>query len=158
MSATHEYLLAFILEPLEKGSQFIAWPLHITLVPWFRTAHKEAQILYDTKTAVEQFEPFTVRGVQRAQFGWRGSVAVTAVASPALHDLHRALLGTLERGQYQLMNTRHMGDSFQPHVTKKGNVEFKPGHELLLDRVYLIKAPISNPRTRTKTVTGVVEL
>lgn len=154
-----EYLLAFILEPMEKGEQFVGWPLHITLVPtWFRAHRPEARILLDLQTALEPFKPFTVRGISREQFGWRGQVQVTALASSELHDLHRALLVMLGNSSYKLVKTNHMGDSYQPHITKKGNAEFKPGHELLVDRVYLVKAPIANPRTRTKTVAGIVEL
>lgn len=148
-----------MLEPLDNGQQFIGWPLHITLVPtWFRTSKSAAAILGDVSGVAEAFQPFAVRGIQRTQFGWRGSVPVTAVVSPLLHDLHRGLLAILRAGPYSLLQTKHMGESYQPHVTKKGNAEFKPGHEIMFDRVYLVKAPIGNPRTRVKTVIGTIEL
>jgi 2'-5' RNA ligase len=154
----HEYLLAVLLDPLEKGEQFVRWPLHITLIPWFRTALPERQILFDIQAVCEAFEPFGARGVSREQFGWRGTRAVTALASPDLHDLHRALLERLKNGPYQLQQDKHIGDSFQPHVTKKGNAELKPGHEIAVDRIYLVKAPLKNPRTRTKTIVSSIEL
>lgn len=154
----HEYLIAFMLEPMDKGDTFIRWPLHITLVPWFRTPNETAQIVYDISDAATKFKPISSRGIQRARFGWRRKVQVTALASSELHDLHRQLLSMLENKGYNLVDKKHTGVSYQPHITKKGNAEFKPGHELIVDRIYLIKAPIANPRTRTKKVTAVIEL
>lgn len=148
-----------MLEPLDNGEQFIGWPLHITLVPtWFGTAKSAAAILGDVSGVAEAFQPFAVRGIQRTRFGWRGSVPVTAVASPPMHDLHRGLLAMLQAGPYTLLRTNHMGDSYQPHVTKKGSAEFKPGHEVMLDRIYLVKAAAGNRRTRVKTIIGTIEL
>lgn len=154
-----EYLLAFLLEPLPAGSQFIGWPLHITLVPsWFRTDKTEENVLKDISQVAARFKPMEIRGSVRTYFGWREEVPVTAVVSPELHDLHRALYEMLEKYKYGLIQNKHMGADYQPHVTKKGSSEFKPNHVVTLDRIYLVKAPISNPRTRTKTVVGVVEL
>lgn len=155
----YEYLIVCLLDPLLEGSEFIGWPLHITLIPtWIRTTKSQENIIKDIKKVVTEFKPFTVRGSLRTHFGWRESLPVTAVVSTELHDLHRALLAMLESYGYDLVQTNHIGTDYQPHVTKKGSAELKPNHEVLVDRIYLVRAPISNPRTRIKTVRAVLEL
>lgn len=147
-----EYLLAFMLEPLDKGDQFIGWPLHITLVPWFRTDYGSEHVTRDIEKAASGIDQFTVTGIMRSMLGGQRNVPVTDVASSDLHDLHRALLTVFENDAYSLSDSKYTGVNYRPHVTKKGNAEFKPGHVILFDSVYLVSAPLKNPRTRTKTV------
>lgn len=158
MSATHEYLLAFMLEPLEKGDQFIGWPLHITLVPWFRSNFGSEHVARDIEATILGTDRLTVRGITRSMLGRQRNVPVTDVVSSDLHDLHRKLLTVFDNDAYTLSDSKYTGANYRPHVTKKGNKELKPGHEIEIDSLYLVSAPLKNPRTRTKTVIARIAL
>lgn len=152
MSREKEYILAFFLDPQEQGEQFIKWPLHITLVPWFRSEFGTQRLWKDINAITSGIKWFPARGIARSLFGRRGDVAVTEVVSSQLHDLHRALMTIFDNDAYNMTAADHTGVNYSPHVTKKGSAELKPGHEVVVDSVYLIEAPINNPRTRTKTI------
>ncbi|HSX44388.1 MAG TPA: 2'-5' RNA ligase family protein [Candidatus Saccharimonadales bacterium] len=154
-----EYILAYVIGSLPEEKNFIAWPLHITLMPWFildnQKSETEAAILLAELFA--KYEPMQLKTSSQALFGPRNTVPVQEInTSPELQRLHNDVLKLLQDKQWDIAAKHYTGATFRPHITlKKGK---QVPHTLTLDKIHLVKAPIADPRTRVKKVMRVLPL
>lgn len=153
----YEYLVAFLLEPMQPGETFVGWPLHITLIPSWIRLNNEEKLVQGLRKVAKNFQPFTAVGTIKTWFGRHKKLPVTLVEATTLYDLHGALLAFLKQQNYVFQNTKYMGRDYTPHVTKKKNSELKPGEQLLIDRFEVFKAPATDPLERQKTLVATFE-
>lgn len=145
-----EYLIAHILEPLPKGSEFVSWPLHITIVPWFIGPDDDA--IKAMRKVTAQTRPFTIATDGQEFFGPKRDKPVRIMRHETdLHQLHNDLLDSLAGYGLILNSTVHTDTGYRPHVADKQNHTLGEGEVLCIDRVELIEADKNQPRqNRTK--------
>lgn len=156
-SHKYEYMLAAFLQPVHEGDVFKAWPLHITLAPWFDICG-EAKLVAAIRRVAAAFKPFYVTGLRRSRFGWGRAVPVTVVESADIVRLHNELHESLLLHSIYIKNASFTGHAYVPHVTKKGSQELEPGMTVQINHIALIKAPLGDTRGRTKTVVSIIGL
>lgn len=140
-----EYMVAYLIEPLHKGAEFTAWPLHLTIIPWFSGTDNGA--VKAIKTVVRQTQPFTVKAGGKDFFGPKKDKPVRLMQhSSGLYELHNDLLDGLSEHGFVLASASYTGKDYRPHVTDKHNSGLETGMRLLIDRVELIEAHESQPR------------
>lgn len=114
-----DYLAVCMLEPIEVGTQFTQWPLHMTIVPWFKAPDLTA-VEEKLKPIAAEHRPFDVEVGERAYFGPRGKLPVMRIENiPELQSLHEDILRAVTESGWH-MEGRYTGQHYTPHVTQKG--------------------------------------
>ncbi|HSH56295.1 MAG TPA: 2'-5' RNA ligase family protein [Candidatus Limnocylindrales bacterium] len=141
--ATGDTILVLFIEPQEPGYTFerkrLEWPLHITLIPWFRVPDPSTLdgIL---ETVAVQSRPFDAVVGMEAAFGGRKEVLVNVLADPALaQHLHLNLKRALDGVGANYQSERFTGDNYKPHITHHGDRRRHEGDRLAVRNFYLVK-------------------
>ncbi|HET8709289.1 MAG TPA: 2'-5' RNA ligase family protein [Candidatus Saccharimonadales bacterium] len=116
-----------LVEPLAVGAEFSRWPLHITIVPWFRLDETSAVIASGLTQALNRIDPFMVAGDGEAMFGPKKTRRVRLLEqSTPLEGIEVKVRNYLHKKHAWLVDetTKNHYD-FRPHVTEQGG-EFLP--------------------------------
>lgn len=149
----NEYILVLMLEPVLLGQQFVAWPLHITLMPWFEIDVAEEKLAQLLEPIVKEHQALDLTAGEHAWFGPRQTVPVILVHKTAeLQILHEAVLNLVHQHHWPLVASQYTGKQFNPHASKRRHTELLPETHLKVKEMYLVKAPIGDRLTRIKTV------
>jgi 2'-5' RNA ligase len=132
-----DFLVVCMLAPIEVGTQFTQWPLHMTLVPWFKASdEKTVQEIVQNATSVHH--PFSVTIGERAYFGPAGKLPVLKIVNtPDLQSLHESVLQAVKDAGLQIEG-RYTGDNYSPHVTQQAGKDAEG--VLQFDCVYIAEA------------------
>jgi hypothetical protein len=128
------FMVCHMLEKAPEGFQFSEWPLHLTVVPWFRV---EEGALLNTLLAIEatakKVGSFAIKAKGDAWYGPKGDVPVTEVEDTTggkLVKLHLGLLQGIQHSGGTILDLTYTGESYSPHVSLTKN-----GSSLQRDRV-----------------------
>lgn len=138
-----DFLVVCMLESIEIGAQFTMWPLHMTIIPWFKADELEP-VIVALSSVTAQHKPFTVEVGERAFFGPKGKLPVMMIENTQeLQSIHQELLELILSEGWTLEG-RYTGDNYTPHVTQKGG---RDAHgELRFDALYIAEALPQNYR------------
>lgn len=130
--AVERLVVAHLIEPTDVGVTFAAWPLHITLLPWFRTEEVWAEEVF-RRCAADLRACRVVLGARQlgpvALFGEAEDIPVRPIGdSTALGVAHGVLLSNLHPF---LDDKTFIGGSYNPHVTIRNNPD--PGEGAQID-------------------------
>lgn len=119
--------------------EFVVWPLHITIVPWFPAADEQKLDQLLEKIAARH-EAFIVKVGKTEQFGRRDKLAVNLVEDPGnLHRLHWDVFRQLEKNGFPIHQKNHLGGKYKPHITHQGKSHMPESEELIIDSFTLVK-------------------
>src|SRR5690348_4767850 len=112
-------LVCVLLQPLEPGTAFHRWPLHITIVPWFRSTADTKALTESLRDALQSRAAFTIAANGAARFGRGGAKHVRLVKLPSpLMDIERVVRDLLHNRQAWLVDeTTRVRREYKPHVT-----------------------------------------
>ena len=132
-----EYLFVSFLEQ-SKAERFKAWPLHVTLVPWFKSDYETARKVADSVSS--RNKQFTVRALGRASFGPSNNIPVRLIEkSPEIITLHTSLLTHLDEEGVSYRGLRYVAGNYEPHVTvRSGNVSVVSS-EIRIDSITIVE-------------------
>jgi 2'-5' RNA ligase len=136
-----KFVIALALAPLVTGDEFPAetWPLHLTVVPTFETAHSVGELETAIAPVLSRTMPITVVGESLELFGPNRDVRVTTVrASDELRELHLGLLAVLEPLGPRHLKPRYIGDDYRPHVSHTAHATFAPGEIATLQQAAIV--------------------
>lgn len=135
---TPRYMFAHLLEPRAEGSTFGDWPLHITLVPWFKLNTTPTEFIAGTSDQINRIEVFDVQLGRIAYLAW---VRVRQVMpSEELQGLHETVLDVSKKLGQNVARLNYVADKFWPHVTpKKKQPSVRKGQQILISRFELIR-------------------
>jgi len=153
-----EYIVVAALRPLKVGEQFIGWPLHATIVPWFDSE--------DQSTAIASFKQAnTSLGTVEARitaddyFGPRRNVLVHRLDASELYDIHNRLLDEIEKRGGDCPFPHYTRKHYRPHITHKQDCQLQIGDQITFSAVYLVRTNRNESRLRRqKEVMAVVQL
>jgi hypothetical protein len=129
------------LTPLEVGAGFAvsAWPLHVTVLPPFRTDAPADRIADAIDAATRTVPALTVVAGDTELFGRRHDIPVTLIEP---HDdltaLHTTLVRAIRPFAAAPDEPAFTGPGFRAHVTHKPPARIHPGDVLTLEQVALV--------------------
>jgi hypothetical protein len=139
LAKRNENVVAIVLEHIDVGREFIEWPLHITIVPWFHGY--DAKKLDDLLAGLAaSFTPFRAKAGPIEKFGPKKDVTVNVIDdSKELKELHQAVFYTLETNDFIIHQKDFVGDGYMAHVTHQTHAFLKEGAQITIKSFSLIE-------------------
>lgn len=101
--------------------EFIIWPMHITIVPWF-PVDDEAKLDKILERVASKHEAFDVGTGNAEEWGRKEKFKVTLVNAPSnLHRLHWDIFHSLEKNGFPVHQKEFLGASYKPHITQRNS-------------------------------------
>ncbi len=149
-------LVCASVDRLVAGATFKDWPLHVTIVPWFRLDVDSKQITKDLADALVGFLPFDAHiGDENVRFGHqKGKLAAIVQTPTPFTEVECRVRDFLHAQRAWLVDeTTKRPRTFRPHITKQPSGGLRNGDMFRCDRVYLIEQKGGH-----KEITGEVRL
>lgn len=139
--AKNEHLVVIPLEELKKGEQFVEWPLHITVVPWFVVEEERSQELDDLLGEIAtRHHPIELIVGRLTMFGAHNDIRVNLInPNQALTDLHFDVLNSLEANNFPIHQKEWLGDKYQAHIAHQEDKFYTEGQQIEIVSFSLIK-------------------
>jgi hypothetical protein len=132
-------LICALVKQQPTRTIFRNWPLHITIVPWFRLDISSSQLAKQLKEHYIGSNAFQVVVLEETQLGYKKRKVVNLVANPELMKLEgqtRRLIHALKAWVVdEADNTRN---GFHPHVTALKTGRVREGDSFNCDRLYIV--------------------
>jgi len=133
-------LACLLIDPLKTGDRFLHWPLHVTIVAWFRLDDSSEQLGRGFARALRPVRPFTVRAGYEAHFGPRGRLVRLLETSPELTEVEQKVRAYLHKKRAWLVDeTTKRHYDFRPHVTAQAGRRLPSGAIVECDRLYIVE-------------------
>lgn len=134
-------LICAFVEKQPVGLQFKQWPLHVTIVPWFRLDEPSEVIAQGLERALAAIRPFELVAEGTAQFGPRGGRPVSLLrSSTEIVQIEEKVRTYFHKKRAWLVDeTTKKRYSFRPHVTVQGDVRLQDGDTFSCDRLYIVQ-------------------
>lgn len=133
-------LLCALIEPFETGDRFKTWPLHVTIIPWFRLADAPEAIAVGLQKALSAIHPFEAAAQGSALFGPRKRYVALLKEPTTLTEVECKARTYLHKKRAWLVDeTTTKRYEFRPHVTAQGDKSLQDGDNFTVDRLYIIE-------------------
>jgi len=134
-------LVCLFIENYKVGHTFQEWPLHITIVPWFRAQPVTGVLTILMQEKLTDIEPFTAVLGEEAHFGHKGQKLVNVVeAVPPLRAIEKAVRGVLHTEQAWIVaETTGATHRFRPHVTTQQSRRLQQGDIIPCQAIYVVE-------------------
>jgi 2'-5' RNA ligase len=133
-------LICAFVAPQIVGSRFKRWPLHVTIVPWFRLKADSAQIATGLQLALSPLKSFKVRIGEEARFGPKRNRPAHLLEPGAFPELERRARSYLHKKRAWLVDeTTKVRRAYRPHVTFQDDEHLNEGDTVFCDRLYIIE-------------------
>jgi 2'-5' RNA ligase len=134
-------LVCAFVDKLDVNMRFKAWPLHLTIVPWFRTGVSSEELAKRIKESIKAIKPFTAKAGEIAHFGHRKSKEVNLIVQPsAFTEIERDARRLLNGLQAWVVDeTTKRKPQFNPHVTVQKLGRLNAGDVFECDSVYIVE-------------------
>lgn len=97
--------------------EFVIWPMHITIVPWF-PAEDEERLDKVLEKVASRYEAFDATVGRTQEWGRKDKFKVTLINDTgSLHRLHWDIFHSLEKNGFPVHQKDHLGASYKPHIT-----------------------------------------
>lgn len=144
-------IVAFVTEPNKKS--FSSWPIHITLVPWFRVDMSSGELAKYLRAKYVNSRPFKVTALGKAMFGYKKRKTVNLVQSDELMKIEGQTRRALHAVKAWIVDEADKTRNFRPHVTVQGNEQLHEGTEFVCDKLYIVQQ-----QGKFKTIEAEIEL
>jgi 2'-5' RNA ligase len=153
-------VLVSLLQPLAPAERFRHWPLHFTVMPWFRTPLSDQDIHAEFGNIIHSFPRFTLTMGQEAYFGHDGKVPVRVAQSPnQLEKLHTELFAMMQQHpKFHILDMQHCGKNFRAHVTLHTDEPLREGDIVACNELQLVRLSHIHPGGSTKEIVSEVRL
>jgi 2'-5' RNA ligase len=133
-------IFCLLIEPKQASETFSDWPLHLTIIPWFRTGTASEQLAAELHQRLGELQPFDVVVDGEAKFGARKRL-VNLVAEPTpLHFIEHAARGLLHKLDAWLVDeSTRQRRPFRPHVTEQASGRLHTGDSFRVEALYFVE-------------------
>lgn len=123
------------------GKIFKRWPLHVTIVPWFRTEVETRDLSMELKKLLSDMPALEVNIGKTTQFGYRKDKTVALVRLPSpLTKIERMVRHMLKSYRAWLADeTTKSHRKYRPHVTDQADKRLRENEKFYCDRLYIIE-------------------
>ncbi|HET9098407.1 MAG TPA: 2'-5' RNA ligase family protein [Candidatus Saccharimonadales bacterium] len=134
-------LVCAVVKPIPLGSVFASWPLHVTIVPWFRSNYDSKTLAADLTQALQGFPSFLATVGKTAWFGRMNNKEVNLIERPTpFLNLEKKVRQILhEKSSWFADESTRRRRPFAPHVSVQPGDRMTLGEEFLCDRIYLVE-------------------
>lgn len=132
-------LLCALLDSLHVGDTFPHWPLHITIIPWFRTDISSDEIGRELSQRLNALEPFLVSIESETRMGHGRTANLIAVPSPLMNIEQEARTLLHEHNAWLVDETTKRRHEFTPHITQLKSGKATEGDSFTCDSLYIIE-------------------
>lgn len=134
-------LICAFVEPQIVGFQFKSWPLHVTVMPWFRLDGTSQAVAGGLSQAFKAIEPFEAVGEGVALFGPKKNRPVRLLKQPTpFAEVEAKSRNYFHKKQAWLVDeTTKRRREFRPHVTNQGEHELHENDIFYCDRLFIIE-------------------
>jgi len=134
-------LICLFIDDFKAGQTFHDWPLHITIVPWFRTQPTTGVLSIAIQEKLAGIEPFTANIGEEAGFGHKGKKLVNLVDLPSpLQKIEHIARDVLHAaGSWIVDETTQQKRPFRPHVTVQGSNRLHKGDTVACKTLYIVE-------------------
>jgi 2'-5' RNA ligase len=150
-------IICAFLEEFAIGHTYKDWPLHITIIPWFRTPQTAEELMAELseKLANASLAPFQIAVLGEAGFGHKGGKLVNLLAQPSpLDTIEEQARNVLHAPQAWIVDeTNGFNRQYRPHITENKSGRTHEGDSIHCSAVYIIEQKGSY-----KEITGRIEL
>lgn len=136
------FVVVLPLSALTVGDRFAAsdWPLHITVLPPFRTDHALSQVAEVIAAVADTQTMITAWAGADTLFGRRRDIPVTLMLeNSGLSRLHQRLVDALRPLSARPEESAFRCPEFRAHVTLKGGSRVNSGDRLTLAQLALVE-------------------
>lgn len=133
-------LVCAFIKSLPVHEQFKQWPLHVTIVPWFRLDLSVAELAAGLKGAFVGSHPFEVTVSMEARFGYKQRKQVNLVKAEELQRLEgqtRRFLHAYKAWVVDEADKTRRG--FRPHVTVQQNDRVQRGDTFWCEKLSVVR-------------------
>jgi len=134
-------LICAFIENRPNGDTFMEWPLHATIVPWFRLDMATSELATKIMQKLSAIEPFMVTVGGEAGFGHRGRKVVNLIETPSpletIERLARRLLH--DHDAWLVDETTKRQHGFRPHVTRQKSGRVQEGGTFTIENLYIVE-------------------
>lgn len=133
-------LICAFLEGRTTGDIFTDWPLHITIIPWFRTDVSADDLTKEITDMLSGVAPFDMHIDGEAGFGYKGRKQVDLIALPSSLEAIERKCREILRGHdaWLVDETTKQRRPFRPHVTRQKNQRVHHGESYRCDVLYIV--------------------
>lgn len=132
-------LICALVEPQTVGDTFTQWPLHVTIVPWFRTDLPTDELAAELGRSLIGSRPFDINVGQEEHFGYKKRKQVNLVDAPELGRLEGQTRRFLHAHKAWVVDeadkTRR---GYRPHVTVQDDARLQAGNSFRCERLYVV--------------------
>jgi 2'-5' RNA ligase superfamily len=110
-------LIVAFLRPRTVDTAFERWPLHITIVPWFRSKVSTTELQQKLVEAYANIGPFSTSVGPEEQFGYHAAVTVNVLAIPnGFEHLQERTVKVLEELAIPVVAHHWDPNDFRAHI------------------------------------------
>jgi 2'-5' RNA ligase len=120
------------------GATFKDWPLHLSIVPWFRLKISSLELANELHEHYVGSQPFQVNVLQEAQFGYKKKKTVNIVDTPELRRLEGQTRRLLHTHKAWIVDEADKTRNFHPHVTTQKTKRAHEGDSFKCDCLYIV--------------------
>jgi 2'-5' RNA ligase len=134
-------LICAFLEPPVSGAQFKTWPLHVTIVPWFRLSDSSTQIASGLQVALREVKVAVISTGDEAQFGPRGNRQVRLLWPVEQLELIEAKVRNYlhKKRAFMLDETTKKPYNFRPHITAQNGFLLPESVPIRIAQLYIVE-------------------
>ena len=134
-------LVCAFIPPKSLGFNFKDWPLHITIVPWFRSEISTEELAHKLRLDLSKFDPIVVVMGESTNFGYNKNKEVNLVSLPSeLMQLEKLVRKQIKSQKVWIADeSTKIRRPFTPHVTAQKNHRLKLGDKFMCDELYIIE-------------------
>lgn len=139
MAKRKEHVVVIMLEPVRVGQEFVDWPMHITVVPWFPCQDEDKLDMLLTEIA-QGHQSFKAEVGELEKFGPKKDIPVNLVEqNKRLDNLHRDVLDVLEENNMSIHQKDFVGNGYRAHITHQKHGNKQKGSKLRIYSFTLVK-------------------
>jgi 2'-5' RNA ligase len=132
-------LVCAFVRPNAVGHSFKRWPLHVTIVPWFRADTPTDELAAEMQQALQDIPPFEVVMDGKATFGHNKTVRLVQQPTP-FNAVESRVRAVLKRHKAWIADeTTKRRRPFQPHVTDQADARLSAGDRFQCDELSIIE-------------------
>jgi 2'-5' RNA ligase len=132
-------LFCAFVEPMHVRDMFTQWPLHITIIPWFRTDISTDDFARTLSQRLSPLQPFQVIVNGETRMGHNKTVNLLKMPSPIENIAHQARKLLHEKDSWIVDETTKKHRDFRPHITAQKDTRVHEGDRLICDSLYIIE-------------------
>jgi len=135
-------LVCALIETAHVGATFRDWPLHVTIVPWFRISTESENLTITLREAIGDIPAFKAKIVkENVYFGHQKNKRASLIGQPspftAIETRIRRLLHTY--GAWIVDESTKLRREYTPHVTVQQSQGLSTGDTFWCHQLYIIE-------------------